>query len=387
MNDADTRIKDLINSAVDHELHGHRSAPPLDLSRLAERPEPARPHLVARWSVPVLAAVVAALLTVGGMLAVGFERDQQVNPPANSGSPAPWATPSVSKIPDEDLEEGARAYAEAMAGAREASEVAGISVGPVSAEDAARFKDSGLWSLSQPPPEKPVPGKSYPFTVRYVAGPSDDLVSIVSGELRDVASGSCPQPFRVRPGHTYLIRCQVTFRAGVTGKAAFDERGPWENVVYSFDLGNSAGRSASPPTPADRQEQAAREYAEAVASAPEANEVSGVVVGPVSAKDAKAVPLMFGPTHPAVLTPGRSYPVTFKYVTDSDAATLLSVEFQNVQEWKCPPRFLARAGHSYLIRCTVTIRAGVSGKVRFTARNSSSTSTTFSDLRPDKVVR
>ncbi len=375
MNDADTRIKDLINSAVDRELDGHRTAPPLDRFRLAERPPLAHP--VARWSVPVLAAVVAALLTVGGMLAIGYERDQRSNPPANSISPAP--TPSVSRIPEMDLQQGPRAYEEAMAGAQEASEVAGVSVGPLSAEDAAQFKDSGLWSLSGAAPEAPELGKSYPITVRYLAGPSDEWVSIVSGELRDVASGSCPQPFRVRPGHTYLIRCQVTFLAGAVGKATFAKRSPWETVIYSFNLGNSVSQSASSPPPFNLAQEersiipgraeAAREYSKAVASAPEANKVAGVSDRPTTAEDGpmdgEGVGMLDGP----ISAPKRdkSYPLTLIYVppADAPAISVLAIEFVDVAAGRCPRAFRVRPGHAYTIRCQVTFRAGAVGMANY----------------------
>ena len=365
MNDAD--IKDLINSAVDLELAEHGSAPPLDRSRLAEQPETARPHLVARWSAPLLAAVVAALLTVGAMLAIGFERDQRANPPANSPTPAPWATPSVSRIPEMDLEKSTRAYEAAMAGAREASEVAGVSAGPLSAEDAA----SSLWSLSGPVPEAPEPGKSYPITVRHLAGPSDEWVSIVSGELRDVASGSCPQPFRVRPGHTYLIRCEVTFLAGVVGKATFAKRGPLETAIHSFNLGNPAGRSASPSIPRPEEtsivpgrQEAARAYFEAVASAPEASKVAGVSELPATAEDSPLGGEKVG-VDGSVWKPerGRSYPLTLTYVppADAPAISVLAMEFEDVAAGRCPGPFRVRPAHAYTLRCQVTFRAGAVG--------------------------
>lgn len=379
MNDADTRIKDLINSAVDLELADHRSAPPLDRARLAGQPEPARPHPVTLWSVPVLAAAVAALLTVGAMLAIGFERDQQANPPANSASPAPWASPSVSKIPELDPEEGPRAYEAAMAGAREASEVAGVSVGPLSAEDAARYKDSGLWSLSGPAPEAPEPGKSYPLTVSYLAGPSDEWVSIVSGELRDVASGSCPQPFRARPGHTYLIRCQVRFLADDDGKATFVERGPWETTIYTFDLGNPTSRSASSPPPFNLEQEensiipgraeAAREYSKAVASAPEASKVAGVSDRPTTAEDGPMVGEKVGMLDGPILAPERdkSYPLTLIYVppADAPAISVLAIEFEDVAAGRCPSAFRIRPAHAYTIRCQVTFRAGAVGRAYY----------------------
>ena len=362
MTDLDTRIKDLINSAVDHELDGHRTAPPLDRARLAERSEPARPHPVALWRVPVLAASVAALLAVGTVLAISSDRDRRSN---RLGPASP--TPSVSRSTDPAQDAAARAYAEAVAGAREASEVAGVSDRPVSAKDAVTYADAGAWIVLDVAPETPEPGKSYPITVRYVVGPStgtnanvrSDEVTVVSGELRDVAGGSCPQPFLARRAHTYLIHCQVTLRAGVHGTAAFLARSPGGTTGASFNLTDLTS---------SEKEEALHAYSEAVASAPEASKVAGVSERAASADEPPAGEGFGTPDGPiARPEPGRSYPLTLLYIPSSDAPAIsvLAVRFEDVAASRCPPAFRIRPAHDYLIRCEVTFRAGAAGMAYF----------------------
>lgn len=400
MTDLDTTIKALVNSAVDRELTGHRTAPPWDRSRLAERPETAHP--VTLWSIPVLAASVAALLAVGTVVAIGHDRDQRSNPAGNSASPAPSLSISTSRSTSPDEEAAARAYLEAMAGAREATEVAGVSVGPVSAEDAARYKDSGNWSMPGRAPNAPQPGKSYLITMRYVVGPVGELgsglpgrlASVLSGELHDVASGSCPQPFMSRPGHTYLIRCQVSFRAGGIGRATFIERTLTGTVNYSFNLTGPAGKAAGSATSPslstsasqDPQSSAAREYSEAAAGAREATEVAEVSVGPLSAQDAATYGLTgdagpfinlsgdaspFGTDFSRVeLIPGKSYSLMLKYLVGPGAGpvAVLTMELQYVASGSCPGPLLVRPAHTYLIRCQVTYLTTAAGQLRVTRR-------------------
>lgn len=382
MNDADTRIKDLINSAVDRELDAHRSAPPLDLSRLAEQPEPARPHLgasaspaastslVARWSVPVLAAAVAALLTVGGMLAIGFERDQQVNPPANSPSPRPWATPSLSRSINPDPAVANRAYVEAAAGAREATEVAGVSIEPLSAKEAVRLKGSGALTADAPI-MVPEPGKPYSFTVSYQAGPSDDPPTVLTTEVRDVASGSCAERFLAQPGHTYRIRCQVMLLAGITGKASLTAQEVDGKTIMSINLTDPAKASPGPSSSmssSPEQEAAARRYSEAVASAPEASKVAGVSDRPATAEELRSGEAM-GSLDTPVLQPerGRTYPVTLLYIRSSagPAISVLAIEFEDVTSGSCPRAFRTRPGHAYVIRCQVVFTDGAVGKAYY----------------------
>lgn len=363
MNDADTRIKDLINSAVDRELGGHRSAPPLDRSRLAERPPSAHP--VARWSVPVLAAVVAALLTIGAMLAIGFERNQRVNPPANSVSPAPWATPSVSRSTNPDAAAGNRAYAEAVARAVEASQTE-VSSEPLTAEEAVKYKDTGLWTMPVVPPAKPAPGKPYPVTLRYLVGPSDKPAFVLSWELLDLALASCPPPFLARPGHAYVLRCQVTFLAGVPGKLKFTSQTPTGTESSTFHL--TPDRDPASPSTGPEQEAAAREYSEAVASAPEASKVAGVSDRPATAEELRSGEST-GSLDAPVLQPerGRTYPLTLLYIRSSvgPAISVLAIEFEDVTSGSCPRAFRTRPGHAYVIRCQVAFTDGVVGKAYY----------------------
>lgn len=240
----DLEIKTLINSAVDAELGGQRTAPPFEPAALAERDRPAHP--LRLWSAPLLAASVAVLLAVGAMLAITLNREP--NHVGNPAGPAPSLSLSLSRSTNPDLEAANRAYAEAVAAAREATEVAGVSVGPVSAKDAAAYADSGSWSMPRAVPTRPEPGKSYSITIRYVVGPRPGTggiafgkeVSVVWGELRDVAAGSCPQPFLVRPAHTYLIHCQVTFRADTPGTAVFTDRNSTASNGATFYLPDPA---------------------------------------------------------------------------------------------------------------------------------------------------
>lgn len=381
MNDLDTTIKNLINSAVDLELADHRSAPPLDRSRLAARSPSASP--LALWSVPVLAASVAALLAVGTVLTINHDRDRRSNPNQNSTSPAP----SISKSTDPNASvawcphpgpvyPSTLTYPEATADAVEATEVAGVSVKPVSAEDTAAWSKSfgrplvKLTGSESPYTQdfrdlKPVPGKSYSFTLKYILPENGDPISVLSISLQDVAAGSCPRPLLVRPNHTYLIRCEVTFLPDATGQLLVTE-------VNRSAPGSGAGGTVVVPLSGQMGD---------LARVPEANEVTGISVGPVSDQDDAYVranvnsPLIsdFNGTKDfsGKTTPGKSYPFPVKYIVPRVAypASVVSMTFQDVASGRCPEPFLVRADHTYLIRCQVTLRAGAAGKLAFHFRS------------------
>jgi hypothetical protein len=366
VNDVD--IKTLINSAVDAELDGHRAAPPWDRAALAGRRGPA--HTVRLWSAPLLAASVAVLLAVGAMLAITLNRGQ--NHVRNPAGPAPVPSMSLSQSTTEaEPEEADRAYAEAMAGAREATEVAGVSVGPLSARDAARLKGTGLMTGDISSITTPKPGTTYSFTLSYLAGPSDDWPAVLTTEVQDVASGTCAQPFLVRPGHAYVIRCQAMLLAGVTGKATLTLRTPTGTTAGSLNLTDppkppvlpSSSFSIPPSQPVT-----AREYSEAVAAAPEASKVAGIEDQPVTngeAERGEGFGVVDGPA--SVPDPGRSYSLTLLYVSGSDAppVSVLAISIEDVAASRCPSAFRTRPNHSYNIRCQVTFRAGAVAKAYY----------------------
>jgi len=360
VNDLD--IKTLINSAVDAELSGHRAAPPWNPSRLPEQCHPAHP--VSRWGVPVLAASVAALLAAGTIVAIDHGQHRRSAPVANSATPTPFASPSLSQSTNPDLAAANRAYAEAVAGAREATEVAGVTVGPLSAQDATRLKDTGLMTGDVSGIKNPEPGESYSFTLKYVAGPSGNPPGVLTTEVRDVASGTCAPPFLARPGHAYLIRCEAVLLAGVTGKGTLTLRTPTGTMSGSMNLTDPAKYPASPSSSTSLPPSAtitAHEYAQAVAAAPEANKVAGVSDQPASGEKNDpgiGVGVLDGPL--PVPEPGRSYPVTLLYRSGSDAppVSVLAISIQDVAASSCPPAFRSRPNHSYRIRCQVTFRTG-----------------------------
>jgi hypothetical protein len=332
----DLEIKTLINSAVDRELAGHRVAPPWEPAVVPHRSG----HPIGRWSLPVLAASVAALLVAVTVLAIGHGRSAQPAPPAQSASPTP--TPSRSLDPDQEAAE--QAYIEAVNGAREATETPAVSVGPVSSKDAARYKDSGLWSVS-------------------------DQVTVLSGELRNVAEGSCPPPFLVRPAHTYLITCQATFQPGSTAKAAFLDRNRTGTWGYGFDLGNSSSAATTTLSP---QLQQARDYDAAVAAAPEAGTVAGVTDRPATAEERQRSGETTGMLDGPITAPerGRSYPATLTYIPPSNAPAIsvLTIRFEDVVTGRCPGPFRIRPGHAYRISCQVTFRPGTVGLAYYMVR-------------------
>jgi hypothetical protein len=163
----------------------------------------------------------------------------------------------------------------------------------------------------------------------------------------------------------------VAFLAGAVGKVTFVERGPWETAIYSFDLGNPAGKSASPSIPRPDEtsiipgrQEAASAYAKAVASAPEASKVAGVSERPVTA-DEYRVADGFGWHHGPIAKPerGRSYPITLIYTPASDAPAIsvLAITTKEVTAGRCPRAFRVRSAHTYLITCQVTFRPGAEG--------------------------
>ena len=366
MTDLDTTIKTLINSAVDAELGGHRAAPPMDRAALADRPGPA--HALRQWGVPLLAASVVALLAAGATLAITLKRDQLSGPVRNPAGPSP--SPSLSRSAYPDLESAQREYSEAVATAVEATEADGVTVGPLSARDAARLKGHGMFTGDVSSITAPTPGKTYSFTLSYLAGPSDDPPGVLTSEVRDVASGSCAPPFLARPGHAYVVHCQAMLLAGVTGKGTLTLRTPTGMSSGSINLTDPAKYPASPSASIDPdQELAAREYSEAVANAPEASTVAGVVDRPATAEQLKGGEGV-GSLNTLVVAPDRdrSYPVTLIYTPASDgpAIAVLAIRFEDVTVGGCPSAFRARPGRSYLIHCQATFRSGAVGKAYYT---------------------
>jgi hypothetical protein len=352
----DTDIKTLINSAVDAELDGHRAAPSWNPSRLPERRHPAHP--VTRWSLPVLAASVAALLAAGTVVAIDHGQDRRSAPVANSATPTPSAPSpslSLSRSADSDLEAANRLYAEAVAVARDATEIAEVAVEPLPARDAARLKDTGLISGDISGITAPKPGKTYSFTLSYEAGPSDNPPAVLTTEVQDVASGGCSaEPFLARPGHTYVIQCHAMLLAGATGKATLTLRTPTGTMSGSMNLTDPA-----------------KVYTAAVAAAPEASTVAGVSDQPASADERRRPVDSFGMMDgPAAPEQGRSYPMTFMYTPawDAPAISVLALTPGALTPGAgttgagtaghCPRPFRVRPAHSYLIRCQMTYRAG-----------------------------
>ncbi|HEV2888695.1 MAG TPA: hypothetical protein VGX49_17425 [Jatrophihabitans sp.] len=362
MTDLDTTIKDLINSAVDRELADHRAAPPFDRSAVADRPGPA--SAVRLWSVPLLAASIAVLLAVGAMLAITLNRDQSSNHVSDPAGPTPSL--SLSRSINPDLEAAARAYAEAVAGAApDPSKLAGVSVSPISAADAVRYKNGSVLRAEGPEIANPRPGKTYSFTMSYLAGPGEPT-AVVSIELRDVASGSCPQPFLARPAYTYRIRCQVTFLASAAGEATLSIR----SLAGVSSATANLVDPAKYPSPTSTS-SAAQEYSEALAGAPEASTVAGVSERPATADEVREGEGI-GTLESPVVQPerGRSYPMTFSYVPRSDgpAVSVLTFKFEDVTAGRCPRAFRIRPGHAYRISCQVTFRPGAVGKGYYLVR-------------------
>jgi hypothetical protein len=143
----------------------------------------------------------------------------------------PWSEPGSSSGPSAAAVAG---YRKAAAGAPEATEVPGVSVGPASTGN------PGYTGLGGPFSEfagtTPVPGTSYPFTVEYLVHSRDEPEALLSMRPEDVVSGSCPRPFLIRPGHTYRIRCQVTFRSLKAGRLAISRLSPTGRQTVSTPL-------------------------------------------------------------------------------------------------------------------------------------------------------
>jgi hypothetical protein len=320
----------------------------------------------------LLAASIAVLLAVGAMLAITQNRSQRSSQVGNPAAPRRSASPSLSRSLSSDLASAARAYAEAVAGAREATHVAGVSVGPVSARDAAKFKDTGLISGDISGIKNPMPGKTYSFTLSYVAGASSKPVAVLTTELQDVAAGSCVQPFLARPGHTYLIRCQVRLLAGATGKATLTLRRPTGTESGSMDLTDPDKYPASPSGSPDPQTSAALAYSLAVATAKEASEVAGVTERPATAEERRRTAETVGMLTALIAAPerGRRYPVTLFYLPPGNgpAVSVLAIKLDDVAAGRCPGPFRVRPAHAYQIACQVTFRPGVEGLAHYLLR-------------------
>lgn len=354
----DVEIKALVNAAVDRELADYRVAPPWQPAHPLHRPG----HPIGRWSLPVLAASVAALLVAVTVLAIGHDRDRRATPAGHSTSPAPSASPSVSRSVNPDQVAAAREYADAVAGAaQDPSTVAGVSISALSAEDALRLKNSGALRADATEITDPQPGKTYSFTMSYLAGPGQD-VRVVSIHVRDVATGSCPQPFLTRGAYTYQIRCQVTFLAGVIGKATLVAQGPGSVASASVDLTDPAKYLKNTVA------SASRAYTAAIADAPEASTVAGVADRSATAAEQRRSTDSVGSLH--LITdpkPGKSYPITLLYVPSSAAPPLsvLAFRFEGVVAGHCPRAFRVRPAHAYQISCQVTFQPGVKAWVYY----------------------
>jgi hypothetical protein len=374
VNDAD--IKTLINSAVDGELAGHRTPPAWDRATLLERPGPARSapdparsaptRRAAAWTVPVLAASAAALLAAGSIVAINHSRDNRSNQ-VGPASPAPSV--SLSESVSTNRDKAAREYSEAVAAAApDPSKLAGVSISAISAADAARLKNSGALRADSSSIANPQPGKTYSFTMSYLSGPGEST-AVVSIDVRDVASGSCPPPFLTRAAHTYRVRCQLEFLASAIGKAALTVRTPAGIASAEVNLSDPAKHPASPSI-SPEEEQAAREYSDALTSAPEARTVAGVSDQWASAEHLRSGAEGVGSLDTPVPAPepGRSYPVTLIYTpaADAPAIAVLAIRFEDVTTGRCPRAFRARRAHTYVIHCQVTFRPGAVGKAYYT---------------------
>jgi hypothetical protein len=200
----------------------------------------------------------------------------------------------------------------------------------------------------------------------------------MSVELRDVAAGQCPQqPFLIRPAHTYLIHCQVTLLPGVAGTVALTDRDPIHGTfTSSFNLTDPA-KSSAVPSPSGSTRLPA-DFPEA-AGVPEAEDVAGVSVGPVSEQDdtARRRAGLFEPPEITAYSaskpaPGEPLFFTVKYVVTqrSPEVEVMSYKFLGgVTAGKCPGPFLIRPVHTYLLRCQAALRPGVGAALRIDLRS------------------
>ncbi len=339
----DARIHALVNAAIDRELAGHRVAPPW---KPAQAPHQSG-HPIGKWSVPVLAASVAALLVAVTVLAIGHGRSVHPAPAAHSASPTP--TPSRSLDPDQEA--AARAYTRAVATAVEATEAAGVSVEPLSAQDAAELKDTTRRRYDITSMVSPMPGQTYPFTISFLVGPSDNPPSVLTTELRDVASGSCARPFLARPGHAYLIHCSMSPLVGGPGRATLTALTPTASLSDGIQFPFSAAN-----------------FAADVAGVPEASAVAGVSQRPATAAEQRRPVSSVGSLHlPSDPKPGKSYPITLLYVPSSAAppVAVLGFRFEGVAAGHCPGAFRVRPAHAYQISCQVSFQAGAKAWVYY----------------------
>jgi hypothetical protein len=106
--------------------------------------------------------------------------------------------------------------------------------------------------------------------------------------------------------------------------------------------------------------------ADIFADVPEAADVPGVQVRPVSAAEnaKEGVGLIQVLTAlPSTLKPGRSYSITVELMqtTAAHATSIVTLTARAVASAQCPPAFLGHADHTYLISCTFVPKAGEVG--------------------------
>ncbi|HST47502.1 hypothetical protein [Jatrophihabitans sp.] len=354
MTDLDTTIKELVNSAVDAELAGHRMVPEFDRLALIERSRPAGG--LRQWALPVLAASLAALLAAGMILAITMNREPGLRRAHVPATPSP----SRSALPTASFPEAR--------GVPEAEDVAGVTVVPATADDAILYGDPQDYyyfspTIAEYPSPEPAPGEPFEFTVKYIAGRNAPEVAVFSSELRGVSTGACPGPFLARSVHTYLLHCRAVYRPGGDGQ-----------LVISYHAAGSEGGLALPLQGFSvARDRAATRFAEATAGVPEATEVTGVAVGPASAEHPGYTGLG-GPARElagTTVVPGRSYPFTVDYIvaSDGDPVAILSVTLGDVATGRCPNPFLVRAGHTYRISCQVTFRTPQAGQLEIASQS------------------
>jgi len=377
----DTTISDLVNSAVDAELAGRRMPPDFDRLALVDRPRPAVG--LRQWAVPVLAATMAALLAAGMVLAIALNRQPGLRRAHLPSTPV-LSTP----VPSTPVSRPA-AFPDA-GGVPEAAGVPGVSIGPVSEQDAAVFRDTGSYyanpgivGYSRPEPK---PGEPLLFTVKYIAGLDSPEVAVLSWSFGGVTEGDCPGPFLIRPVHTYLLRCRAVLRPGVPGDLTLSYRA--EHSEGGVLLGINCPKCVN-PYDAAAQQRAAVHFAELTAGVPESTEVTGVAVGPASAAHPGYTGLGGPPRELAAgqVVPGRSYSFTVDYIvaSDGDPVAILSVTLAGVAAGRCPDPFLARAGHTYRISCQATFRTPASAQLEISSQSVIGRQTQTSPLlEPDR---
>jgi hypothetical protein len=106
--------------------------------------------------------------------------------------------------------------------------------------------------------------------------------------------------------------------------------------------------------------------ADIFADVPEAADVPGVQVRPVSAADNARQGIgriQVLTALPSTLKAGRSYSITVELMqtTAADATSIVTLTARAVASVQCPPAFLGHADHTYLISCTFVPMAGETG--------------------------